>query len=272
MKAYHMNGAGNAFIMLDVRGEAFEAPSAEAVQALEVRYGQFDQLIVLGGTRDGLSLRFWNVDGGEAGACGNGTRAAAWLVYAGGDKGELILNTRERALKARHGANGLVEVDMGAPQLNWRDIPLRQEFDTVRMDYSAEAEGVTLSGPGAVSMGNPHCVFHVEDLARTPIHRIGPQVECDLIFPERVNVGFAQVRARDDVRLRVWERGTGLTKACGTGACAALVALHRQGVVDREARLSADGGDLYARWDAHTDHVHLAGPVEMERQLDDFHL
>lgn len=272
MKAYHMNGAGNAFIMLDVRGEDFPTPSAEAVQALEVGYGHFDQLIVLGGARDDLSLRFWNIDGGEAGACGNGTRAAAWLVYAGGDQGDLILKTKDRALKARQAANGLVEVDMGAPQLNWRDIPLRQEFDTVRMDYSVEAEGVTLSGPGAVSMGNPHCVFHVEDLATTPLAVIGPQIEVDPIFPERVNVGFAEVRARDVVRLRVWERGTGLTKACGTGACAALVALHRQGVIDREARLIADGGDLYARWDAQTGHVHLAGPVEMERQLEGFHL
>lgn len=272
MRAYKMNGAGNAFIMVDARGEPIAEPSVHAVQALAETYGEFDQLIVLGGFGEDHGLRFWNVDGGEAGACGNGTRAAAWLIYAEGHKGALALTTRDRILTAHQRSDTLVEVDMGQPVLDWDKIPLSRPLDPKKLDYRVNADGVTLEGPGAVSMGNPHCVFTVDKAETVPAHLIGPRVETDALFPERVNVGFAQIIDRTHVRLRVWERGTGLTQACGTGACGALVALHRQDKVDRDLQLTVDGGVLLARWDAASNHVHLAGPVEMDAPLSGFSL
>lgn len=269
MKAYAMNGAGNAFIVLDARGRGESLSlSREQVSALHERH-PFDQIMGIEdhGVAD-AALRVWNADGGEVGACGNGTRAAAWLVFHDEARSRLSFATRGGALAARRLDSGAVEVDLGRPGLAWQDIPLAREMDTVRLDYAiALPGGGTLAGPGAVSMGNPHAVFFVDDVAVLPVTEIGPQIEHDPLFPERVNAGFAQVLTRDSIRLRVWERGAGLTLACGTGACAALVAAHRRGLTGREARIIADGGELPVRWGS-DGHVHLSGPVEMEGELD----
>ena len=269
MTAYAMNGAGNAFIVIDRRGAA--GPSAYAPDdiAALLDIHRFDQLIVLD-PADGADadLRVWNADGGEVGACGNGTRAAAWLVFQEGRKTELSFTSRGGPMRARRLADGTAEVDLGLARLDWRDIPLSREMDTVRLAYAVHLPGgERLEGPGAVSMGNPHVVFAVDDLSAVPILEIGPGIEHDPLFPNRVNAGFAQVRGREDIRLKVFERGAGLTPACGTGSAAALVALHRQGLVDREAVIEADGGKLPVRWDQ-SGHVHLSGPVELERTLD----
>lgn len=269
MTAYAMNGAGNAFIVIDRRAAA--GPSAYAPDdiAALLDIHRFDQLIVLD-PADGADadLRVWNADGGEVGACGNGTRAAAWLLFQEGRQTELSFTSQGGPMRARRLEDGAAEVDLGLARLDWREIPLAREMDTVRLDYAVDLPGGgRLEGPGAVSMGNPHVVFAVDDLGAVPILEIGPRIEHDPLFPERVNAGFAQVRGRDDIRLKVFERGAGLTPACGTGACAALVALHRQGRVDREAVIEADGGKLPVRWDR-DGHVHLSGPVELERPLD----
>ncbi|MEO1039009.1 MAG: diaminopimelate epimerase [Pseudomonadota bacterium] len=271
MRAYAMNGAGNAFILLDARGEPSPPrPSTREVTDLHARH-PFDQLIVLADGADNcLSLRFWNADGGEAGACGNGTRAAAWHVFEEGGPALLSFDSVGGPLTARRLASGEAEVDLGAPGLGWRDIPLSQAMDTRSLDYEVEADGVRLHAPGAVSMGNPHAVFFVEAVADLPLALLGPRVEQDRLFPERVNAGFAELRGSDQIRLRVWERGAGLTLACGTGACAALVAANRRGLAGREAQIEADGGLLSVRWDGADDagHVFLSGPVELEAQLD----
>jgi diaminopimelate epimerase len=171
-------------------------------------------------------------------------------------------------MQAQRLSDGAAEVDLGPARLDWKEIPLSLPMDTVRLDFGVNLPGGgRLDGPGAVSMGNPHVVFAVEDVLALPLAEIGPCIEHDPLFPERVNAGFAQVRDRDDIRLKVFERGAGLTLACGTGACAALVALHRQGLVDREAVIEADGGKLPVRWDSEG-HVHLSGPVVLERELD----
>lgn len=269
MKAYAMNGAGNAFIVIDARDRAGRLGlSAQQIAALHQRH-PFDQIMGLEdhGVAD-ATLRVWNADGGEVGACGNGTRAAAWLMFQDDPRKRLAFATKGGVLGARLLDCGAVEVDLGRPGLGWQDIPLAREMDTVRLDYAIDLPGGgTLAGPGAVSMGNPHVVFFVDDVAALPIAEIGPRLEHDLLFPERVNAGFAQVLTRDAIRLRVWERGAGLTLACGTGACAALVAAHRRGLVKREALIIADGGELPVRWGS-DGHVHLSGPVEMEGALD----
>ncbi len=266
--AWAMNGAGNAFILIDARQGGPLALSEADMRALHAAK-PFDQLLALEPDADAdARLRVWNADGGEVGACGNGTRAAAWLMFEDGASESLALSSLGGLLKARRLADGSAEVDLGAPRLEWREIPLAREMDTVRLDFSVDLPGGwRLDGPGAVSMGNPHAVFFVDDLLALPLAQIGPVVERDPLFPERVNAGFAQVKGRDRIRLRVFERGAGLTLACGTGACAALVAAHRRGLTDREAVIEADGGELPVRWDA-DGHVHLSGPVEMEGRLE----
>ena len=269
MTAYAMNGAGNAFIVIDRRLAAGPSAYSEQDIAAMLAVHAFDQLIVLDPSDDAdADLRVWNSDGGEVGACGNGTRAAAWLLFEDGAKPHLRFTSAGGLMSAQRLANGAAEVDLGSARLDWRQIPLSLPMDTVRLDFGVNLPGGgRLDGPGAVSMGNPHVVFAVEDLVSLPITEIGPDIEHDPLFPERVNSGFAQVRDRDDIRLKVFERGAGLTLACGTGACAALVALHRQGLVDREALIEADGGKLPVRWDSEG-HVHLSGPVVLERALE----
>ncbi len=269
MKAYRMNGAGNAFVLIDARsGGDPLSPSGAQVQAL-AELQPFDQLLALENDPDrDARLRVWNADGGEVGACGNGTRAAAWLMFQEGGQKTLTLSSLGGPMAARRLADDLAEVDLGPARLDWREIPLARKMDTVKLDYTVDLPGGgQLSGPGAVSMGNPHAVFFVDDVEALPVTEIGPKVEHDPLFPERVNVGFADLRARDSVRLKVFERGAGLTLACGTGAAAALVAAHRRGLADREALIEADGGVLPVRW-AEDGHVHLAGPVELEGEVE----
>ena len=260
-----MNGAGNAFIMIDARRRGGRLSPSEAAVAALAEAQPFDQLLALedDGEAD-ARLRVWNRDGGEVGACGNGARAAAWLMFQDTRADRLTLASKGGALTARRVDGDQAEVDLGPARLDWREIPLAREMDTVRLDYGVDLPGGgRLDGPGAVSMGNPHCVFFVEDVEALPLDEIGPKVERDPLFPERVNAGFAQIRGANDIRLRVYERGAGLTKACGTGAAAALVAAHRQGRIGREAVVEADGGRLPVRW-AQDGHVHLSGPVELE--------
>lgn len=263
-----MNGAGNAFVLIDNRDAPRLALAEDAVRSLHAVF-PFDQLLALEAEADATArLRVWNADGGEVGACGNGARAAGWLLFEGGMSGGVTLSSLGGRLQARKRPDGLVEVDLGAPRLGWADIPLALEMDTQRLPYAVEGPAGVLEGPGAVSMGNPHCVFFVTAATRALACAVGPRVERDPLFPERVNVGFADVRGRDAIRLTVWERGAGLTQACGTGACATLVAAHRQGRTGREALITADGGDLPVRWDAADGHVHLSGPVELDGELD----
>ncbi|MGY6628677.1 MAG: diaminopimelate epimerase [Oceanicaulis sp.] len=268
MKSFAMNGAGNAFILIDARDSAAPlAPEAGAIMALAQSH-PFDQLLALEADAGAdARLRVWNCDGGEVDACGNGARAAAWLMFQDGRGDALTMSSSGGRLSARRLGDGGAEVDLGPARLDWRDIPLARAMDTVRMDYGIDLPGGgRLEGPGAVSMGNPHVVFFADDPDALPLDVIGPGVEHDELFPERVNAGFARVMSPDLIRLRVWERGAGLTKACGTGAAAALVAACRQGRIGREAVIRADGGDLPVRW-TEDGHLHLAGPVELERAI-----
>lgn len=269
MKAHVLNGAGNAFVLLDARGTGQSLSVTSQQVAAILKRQPFDQLLGLE-DRPGHAarMRVWNADGGEVGACGNGARAAAWLLFEEGEE-HLTLDSLGGPLSARKLSSGLVEVDLGKPRLDWRDIPLEMEMDTVAMPYTVEGKvGECLSGPGAVSMGNPHVVFQVRDIEALPLKDIGPRIEHDPLFPDRVNAGFAEIRDRNTVRLRVWERGAGLTQACGTGAAACVVALSRQGKLDREADIIVDGGTLHVRWNEAGNHVYLSGPVEYEGEID----
>ena len=262
-----MNGLGNDFVVVEARSQPF-APSAEEVRAIADREGGIgcDQLIVIEKADDAdARVRFWNADGEEVGACGNGSRCVGWLVMEASGRDAAVLEVGDRLLRTTRAGDGLVSVDMGEPGLDWTDIPLDEPMDTKGIELQVgPIDAPLLHTPGCVSMGNPHVVFFVDDIETAPVAEVGPMIEHHRLFPEGVNVGFAQVKARDHIRLRVWERGAGLTKACGTGACAALVACARRGLSDRTARLELDGGDLTIEWREADGHVIMTGPASLD--------
>jgi diaminopimelate epimerase len=247
-----MHGLGNDFLVLDAREQPI-ALSAAQVRALANRHTGigFDQLILIEPSASAdVRLRFWNSDGGEVAACGNGSRAASALLG-----GQHRIETAGGMLDSNACAGG-AEVDMGAPRWDWDAVPLAYPMDTGNLPLAWEE----LEHPVALSVGNPHVVFFVAQAAAVELERIGPIIEHDPVFPERVNVGIAQVAARDHLILRVWERGAGATLACGTGAVAAVAAAQRRGLVDRAVRVSLPGGDLSVT-QRDDGHLLLAGPA-----------
>ncbi len=268
MKLWKMNGAGNAFAVFDARDRKF-TPTTEQLREI-AKTMQADQIMAIeADLRADAFLRIWNADGGEVKACGNGTRAVAHLLLEEAGTDEVKIQTEADLLKGSRAENGLVSVDMGSPLMGWEDIPLSEKMDVRGVDVKiGPMDNPILSLPAVVSMGNPHAVFFVDDVDAYDIPAIGPLIEWHPVFPEGVNVGFAQIIDDETIRLRVWERGAGLTKACGTGACAALVCASRAKKTGRQARMILDGGDLIIHWDETTDHVIMTGPVELEQTLE----
>ena len=268
-----MNGAGNRFGVFDAREHpsfAMRSDLAKATAAKDGPMGELgaDQIIVMRQPKSDsadIFMEIWNADGGEVDACGNASRCIPWLVMVETGRGEITLETNAGMLLTTRISKDQVAVDMGKPHLEWDEIPLKEYMDTHVVDVKVgPIDAPILARPGAVNMGNPHCVFFVDNADETAVDKIGPMIEFHPLFPEQCNVGFAEVRNRNEIRLRVWERGVGITKACGTGACAALVAAHRQKRTDRKARIIMDGGDLHIDWRAVDDHVIMTGPVELE--------
>lgn len=275
-----MNGAGNDFVVVNALETPFTPTAAQARAIADRNTGQgCDQLIAIepSDTADAF-MRVWNADGGVVETCGNALRCVGWLLMQSTGKDRVTLDTLGGPTTAwrvpdRVGSDGpegptttaRVKVDMGAPRLDWTQIPLEEAMDTRGIELQVgPIDAPLLHTPGAVSMGNPHVVFFTDRLDDDFVRGAGSLIEHHPLFPEGVNVGFAHVLAPDHIRLRVWERGAGLTLACGTGACAALVAAHRRGLTGRAATLSLDGGDLDIRWDAATDHVFMTGPVAFD--------
>ena len=267
MRLIKMNGLGNSFAVFDARPEGGLSLSPEQAAAIAdpERGVGCDQVIAMEPSEKGdVFMRIWNADGGEVGACGNATRCVGWLMLEETGKNDIRVETAAAMLDVRKNVAG-VRVDMGKPALEWEDIPLAERMDTRRIDIKVgPIDDPVLFGPGAVNMGNPHCVFFVDDLQSADVERVGPMIENHPLFPERANVGFAHVLAPDHIRLKVWERGVGLTQACGTGACAAVVAAARTGRAQRLAKVTVDGGDLSIDWREEDDHVLMTGPVELE--------
>lgn len=263
-----MNGAGNAFAVVDARRTPF-APGAAQVSAwADIKRGGvgFDQLIALEPSdKADVFMRVWNADGSMVETCGNALRCVGWLVMEETGARTVRIDTLGGVTEATRAGPFSVSVDMGPPRLNWDEVPLAEEMDTRGIELQVgPIDAPHLHTPGAVSMGNPHVVFFVKDAEVAPVREAGSLIEHHPLFPEGVNVGFAQAKGRDRIRLRVWERGAGLTRACGTGACAALVASSRRGLTDRAAVLELDGGELNVEWRESDGHVVMTGPVELE--------
>lgn len=263
-----MNGAGNAFIVVQAFEQDFR-PTESQVRGLadpETGPGGFDQLIGIEATENGDAfMRVWNADGSMVETCGNALRCVGWLMLEATGKEEVIIDTVGGPTKARRAGPNQVVIDMGPPRLDWQQVPLAEEMDTRGIELQVgPIDAPVLHTPGAVSMGNPHVVFFTDQQDDAFVRSSGSLIERHPLFPEGVNVGFANVIDRDHIRLRVWERGAGLTLACGTGACAALVASVRRGLTDRTAKVVVDGGELTIRWDEASNHVFMTGPIEIE--------
>ncbi|MWD26223.1 diaminopimelate epimerase [Aquicoccus sp. SCR17] len=249
-----MHGLGNDFVVLDGRLRAIEVSPALAVALADRHRGVgFDQLAIIDAGRDGADahLTFLNADGSPAAACGNATRCIArhLMDETGGET--LTLTTDHGRLLARDAGDALTSVNMGPPQTAWHEIPLAREVDTLELPL----EGA----PTATSMGNPHCTFFVEDAEAVDLATRGPQIEHDPLFPERTNVQFASVIGPDRLRMRVWERGTGITLASGSSSCATAVAAARRGLTGRSVTIELDGGPIAIDW--REDGVWMTGPT-----------
>ncbi len=261
-----MNGLGNEIVIVDLRHAPVPISAAEARAA--ARQEPYDQLMALYPGRGGnaASIRIFNNDGSEAGACGNGMRCVAALVSAERGSSELKFETPAGVVACTRNDDGQFTVDMGAPRLRWDEIPLTREFaDTRAIDLKVPNQP-DLQSPSAVNMGNPHAIFWVDDPAAYDLATIGPALEHDPLFPERANITLAATPSPDRIVIRTWERGAGLTQACGSAACAAAVAAARLGRTGRKVTVTLPGGDLAIEWRDSDDHVLMTGPVEYEHR------
>ncbi|MGH1330039.1 MAG: diaminopimelate epimerase [Paracoccaceae bacterium] len=255
-----MHGAGNDFVVIDSRNQEARVNEALARAIGDRNRGVgYDQLAEIRSGSNGadIDLDFWNSDGSRAGACGNATRCVARLIMDETGAEELGIRTERGLLQARLVA-GEIWVNMGAPVLDWADVPLARDVDLLHLPLAGD--------PAAVGMGNPHCVFFVPDAEAVDVAAQGARFEHDPLFPARTNVEFAQIRSRDEIRMRVWERGTGITLACGSGACAVAVAAHQRGLTERAVRIEVDGGWLSLDW--REDGVWMTGPTALVFQAE----
>jgi diaminopimelate epimerase len=257
-----MHGLGNDFVVLDQRADPVRIDAAAARVLADRRTGiGCDQLLLLESPRDARAqvfMRILNPDGSEAEACGNGTRCVATLIGAETGRRVVVIETVAGLLPATIDETGIATVDMGEPRFDWRDIPLAREMDTLHVDLQCGS----LADPVFTSMGNPHATFFVDDAEAIDLAAVGPVLEHDALFPDRANIGVATVRSRNTIRFRVWERGAGITRACGSGACAAMVAAHRRGLVDDRATVLLDGGSLDIAWPGRG-FVLMSGPTAL---------
>jgi diaminopimelate epimerase len=255
-----MHGLGNDFVVIDARKHAVELNEARTQAIADRRMGVgCDQLIVIEPARNSLAdafMRIRNADGGEVEACGNGARCIADLLMKESGRDHVVIETVVGLLDAESAGEGRVSIDMGLARLDWREIPLAKAMDTLHLDV---ALGPLTDGVG-VNIGNPHAVFFVPDAEAIDIAALGAVLERHPLFPERANIEAASLLGPNRMRMRVWERGVGVTRACGTGACATLVAAARRKLTGRRAEIVLDGGNLEVEWLA-DGHVRMTGPV-----------
>ena len=263
-----MNGLGNQFVILDLRGQPQKLNADVAQYIGDPKKGPgCDQIITMeyrAGV-DGVFMGVWNADGSEVEACGNAARCIGHLLMDETNNDTATFSTLAGLLSATRIGKDRVAIDMGEPRLHWRDIPLAEQMDDTRfIDVKlGPIDNPVLWGPSAVNVGNPHCVFFVDDINEHALDRFGPLIENHPLFPERVNVSIAQVTSRHAIRLRVWERGVGITQACGTAACATLVSANRRRLTERKAVVTLDGGDLAIEW-RDDNHIIMTGAIAFD--------
>jgi diaminopimelate epimerase len=263
-----MNGLGNDFVMLDARAHPLALKAAQIAAIADRNRGiGCDQVIALEPSDFAdVFMRIWNADGGEVGACGNAARCVAALLVAERGSPHVSIETESGMLAATVAKDGSVTIDMGTPRFAWNEIPLSQPFADMRAVELPQFAGLGLGAASMVNVGNPHCIFFVQNIDAHDLARFGPKLEHDPLFPERANVSVAQVTGPSSLRLRTWERGAGLTRACGTAACAAAVAAARSGLTGRHVTVTLPGGDLVIDWRENDDHILMTGPFALDYQ------
>jgi diaminopimelate epimerase len=262
-----MNGLGNDFVVLDARTQPLPL-AADDVRRIGDRKSGIgcDQIIVMEPSQKAdLFMRIFNADGSEVDACGNAARCIALLAAGETGRTDISVETNAGLLKAKVGGAENITIDMGKPRFGWADIPLAEPFDdTTGIELQiGPIDAPVLHTPSVVNVGNPHAIFWVDDVDAHDLGRSGPLLENHPIFPERANISIAQITSRGSMKLRTWERGAGLTRACGTAACAAAVAAARKGLTGRQVAVELPGGTLHIDWDQN-DHINMRGPAELE--------
>ena len=263
-----MNGLGNDFVVLDGRSRAISMDDARARAIADRKTGiGCDQIIILQKS-DIADVRMlvWNSGGGQVESCGNAARCMADMLFDENKTTSATIDTLGGFLVARKAGDRVVTIDNGVPRFDWKDIPLSEPFhDTRHIELQVgPIDAPLIHSPSVVNVGNPHCIFWVDDLDVVDLSKVGPMLEHHHLFPERANISLARVDARDHVTLKVWERGAGLTKACGTAACATMAAGARIKIIDRKCQITLPGGDLMMEWRESDDHVLMTGPVAYE--------
>ena len=269
IKAYKMDGLGNDFIIIDQRNKIIEFSKKEIVKICDRNFIGCDQLIVIKKNKElDASLEFFNSDGSSSGACGNGTRCVAYLLSKENNKKEITVWTFSSILKSKIINNNLVETDIGIPKIQWNEIPINENKNTKNLGIKILDENNNEHiGGTAINVGNPHVVFFVENIDNFNIKKIGPTIENNKLFPEKCNVTIAKVVNNNLIKVKVWERGAGLTKACGTAACATAVAGNKNGYIKKKVDIEFELGKLSIFIDE-KNNIHMKGPVSEIKEID----
>jgi len=269
IKAFKMDGLGNDFVIIDQRDQDYQLNKNQIIKICDRNFIGCDQLIFINKNHQkNIKLEFYNSDGSVSGACGNGTRCVADLLSKeNGDK-EIVLWTSTGPLKSKILGNNLVETEIGIPKTNWNEIPLSKDLDTKNLDIKIlDKNNSEFVGGTAINVGNPHIIFFVKNIENYDLSKIGPQIENHEYFPEKCNVTLAKVINENLIKVKVWERGAGLTKACGTAACATAVAGNINGLTNKKTDIEFDLGKLSISIDEKNS-VHMKGPVSDIKNIE----
>jgi diaminopimelate epimerase len=269
IKAFKMDGLGNDFVIIDQRSQNYNLTKDQIIKICDRNFIGCDQLIFIqNNNKKDAELEFYNSDGSISGACGNGTRCVADLLSKENNDKEIILWTSSGALKSQILDNNLVETEIGVPKTNWNEIPLNKNLDTKNLNIKiVNKNNIEHIGGTSVNVGNPHVVFFVDNIEEYDLKKIGPEIENHNYFPEKCNVTLAKVISKKLIKVKVWERGAGLTKACGTAACATAVAANINGLTDKKTDIEFALGKLSITIDANNS-IHMKGPVSDIRNIE----
>jgi len=263
INAYKMDGLGNNFVILDLRDNSLEITKDKIINLASKKAVSFDQLITLENKKENtFPIKIFNPDGIEVTACGNGVRCIAYLIFEENNQKKILIRTKERLLSAEVTEKQNVKINMGKPKFNWDEVPIIKKVDTNKI--AIDNVDKELGYGFCINVGNPHIIFFVKDCYKIDIKNLGPTIENHKMFPERINVSFAQIINKKNIKINVWERGAGQTKACGTAACAAAVAANKKGFVDKNLDVHFIEGKLRIEYNKE---IFMSGPVSKVEKI-----
>ena len=269
LKAYKMDGLGNDFVIFDNRKKITRLNKNEIVKIADRNFIGCDQLIFINKSNDyDAELDFYNSDGEQSSTCGNGTRCIAYLISKEKKKEEITFKTRSGILKSKILKNNTVETNIGTPKFGWKEIPLSKEIDNTNLEITIfDQDGISLTGGYALNVGNPHLIFFVNKTENYDLPKIGPALEKHSMFPEKCNVTLAEIKNRKSIKVKVWERGVGITKACGTAACATAVAAFKKKLTEDMVNIQFELGVITVTID-NNNSIHMKGKVSEIKEID----